>query len=216
MTLQVILAKSNKNIFRDGDDEFDYNRRYHHFGVYDPVGLVPARPDKLLSRWLKLVKYCAVQGFTPVAIFGVDNPSLSRMCRRLGMLTVGTARDCNPEHYTKVVMDENLFLDVNGIYYFEIPNTEMDRPAIIQKAEEKEIEIFVVAAASASDRPYDEVRTVNPGKVLRDQPRTPDRTATDPYAGFPIEDLMEQFVTRTDDQSLPLEMPEGLHDFTKL
>lgn len=215
MGLQIVLAK-NKNIFRDGDPEFEYNKRYSHFGIYDPVGLIPSRPDKLLARWLKMVKYCNVNGFTPVAIFAVDNPSLSRMCRRLGMLTIGTSRDSKPQDYNKVVMDESLLLEVEVIYYFEIEGTDLERPSIIQQAEGKDIDILVIHAADASSAKTKTNQTVDPSRILKDQKAPPNRAVSDPYAEFPIEELMRQFITRTDDQSLPLEMPEGLHDFTKL
>lgn len=215
MGIQIVLAKSKqKVIFREGDHEFEYGRRYFQFGVYDPVGVIPAKPDHLFARWLKMVNYCRKQGYVPVAIFAVDNPSLSRLCRRLGMLTVGTSRDAQQRNYNKVVMDESLFLDADGIYYFEV-NSEADPPEIIQKAEEKGVEIYKIAGAQA-DNSTRTSSQVNPSKVVRDQPKPTSNIPKDPYSDFPLDELMEQFVTPLDDQTLPLEMPEGLRDFTKM
>ena len=216
MSMQIVLAKSKqKSIFREGDPEFDYGKRYFQFGIYDPVGLLPAKPDKLFARWLKMVNYCRRSGYTPVAVFAVDNPSLSRLCQRLGVLTVGTSRDSQQRNYNKVVMDESLLLDCDGIYYFEIPNSDADLPEIIQKAEEKGVEIYKIAGAAAENNPS-VTKQVDPGKIVREQPKPTNRIPSDPYGEFPLDDLMEQFVIPMDDQSLPLEMPEGLKDFTKL
>ncbi len=217
MGMQIVLAKSKqRQVFKEGDPEFEYGRRYFMFGIYDPVGVIPKKPDQLFARWLKMVNYCRKKGYTPVAVFAVDNPSLSRLCQRLGMLTVGASRDSQQRNYNKVVMDENLLLECDGIYYFEVPSEEnLDKPDIIQKAEEKEIDIYTITGAEA-DTNSRTTTQVDPTKVVHDLPPHPDRIPKDPYAEFPLDDLMEQFVQPADDQSLPLEMPEGLKDFTKL
>ena len=217
MGLQIVLASSRKkSIFKEGDPEFEYGRRYHHFGIYDPVGVIPARPDKLFARWLKMVNYCKREGFTPVAVFAVDNPSLSSLCQKLGMLTVGISRDSLPSSYNKVVMDEDLFYEAGTVYYFKLPGDDVELPEPVKRAEDKEAQIIEIPAAAQPDLGAKDMRRVSPDKVLRDQPKIPSRIPKDPYAEFPLDDLMEQFVQKTDDSSMPLELPEGLHDFTKL
>ncbi len=215
--MRKILAKSGA--FSVSDPETAPFLKAHFIGVYAPVGLAVEKFERTYARWVRAINITKQNRLTPVAVFLTPNARIAKVFTNLGVYVVAAfpMSEDDRKFYAKQVGDA-IPLRCSVVYEFKLPDAEDSNVVqeLVAKREEKGDETFVVTVPCVRLQKPPQVKTENPNRVLQDAPKQEREAAPDPYAQFPLDDLMEQFVQDLDDPSLPLELPEGFSDFTKI